>query len=59
MFEEMLYVPKDKEIKKEILEEVHYALYAEHSCGIKIYRDIHNIFWWREMKKEISLFVEK
>ncbi|WRX25666.1 Reverse transcriptase domain - like 10 [Theobroma cacao] len=52
-------VPDDAELKREILEEVHYSNYTIHPGGTKMYKDLKNTFWWSNMKKEIAQFVAK
>ncbi|KAK6137827.1 hypothetical protein DH2020_028430 [Rehmannia glutinosa] len=58
-YEGRLCVPKDGELRKEILEEAHYTLYTAHPGGTKMYRDLRETFWWRSMKRDIGSFVEK
>ncbi|XP_022852559.1 uncharacterized protein LOC111374158 [Olea europaea var. sylvestris] len=50
-------VPKDEGLRKEILEEAHSTAYTAHLGGTKMYLDLRNIFWWRNMKRKIGLFI--
>lgn len=59
MFKGRLCVPNDETLRKEILEEAHYSPYTAHPGGTKMYQDLRIIYWWRNMKRSIGLFVEK
>lgn len=59
LFKGRLCVPKDEGLRKEILEEAHLTPYTAHPGGTKMYRDLRNIFWWRNMKRCIGLFVRR
>ena len=52
-------MPNDLLIKKEILKEAHYSPYTIHLSSTKMYHDLHENFWWNNMKKEIAHFVEQ
>ncbi|KAK6149518.1 hypothetical protein DH2020_017043 [Rehmannia glutinosa] len=58
-YEGRLCVPKEEELRKEILEEAHCTPYTAHPGGTKMYRDLKRIFWWRSMRRNIGNFVEK
>jgi len=59
IFRGRLCVPKDEHIQNEILTEAHSAPYACHPGGTKMYRDLRNTFWWRNMKGCIAKFVSR
>ena len=59
MFKGRICVPNDEVLRKEILEEAHSTPYATHPGGTKMYRDLRNTFWWRNMKRSIDSFVAK
>lgn len=59
MLKGRLCVPKDEGLRKEITTEVHSAPYAAHPDSTKMYRDLRNTFWWRNIKERIYLFVTK
>lgn len=46
-------------LRREIMIEAHSAPYAAHLVSTKIYRDLRNTFWLRNMKGIIALFVSK
>ncbi|KAK6160569.1 hypothetical protein DH2020_003950 [Rehmannia glutinosa] len=58
-YEGRVCVPKDEDLRKEILEESHCTPYTVHPGGTKMYRDLRNTFWWRNMKGSIASFVER
>ena len=47
----------DGELKAEILREAYELSYNMHISSTKIYRDLKGIFWWRNMKRDITAFV--
>lgn len=59
MFKGRICVPKNEVLRNDILEEVHSTPYTAHPGGTKMYRDLRDTFWWRNMKRSIGLFVEK
>ncbi|XP_020098381.1 uncharacterized protein LOC109717115 [Ananas comosus] len=50
-------VPKDEEVQKAILQEVHQPPYCIHLGGTKMYRDLKVHYLWPGMKKNIGEFV--
>jgi hypothetical protein len=47
-------VPSDKAIHKEILVEAHDSKYCIHLSSTKMYVDMRKMFWWKDMKKDIT-----
>ena len=47
----------NQELKKEILDEAHCSGYTVHPSGMKMYRDLKEMYWWNNMKREIATFV--
>ena len=58
-FRSRLCVPNDTLIKKEIPKEVHCSPYTIHSGCTKRYHDLHENFWWNNMKREIAHFIKQ
>ena len=58
-FGSRLCVPNDPLFKKEILEEAHYSPYTIHLGSTKMYHDLRESFWWTDMKRETTHFVEQ
>ncbi|KAM1006781.1 hypothetical protein COP2_003576 [Malus domestica] len=54
-----MYVPNDKELKKEILDEAHCSAYAMHPEGTKMYHTIRLFYYWLDMKREIAEYVSR
>ena len=52
-----LCVPKDGDLRRELLEEAHYSKFAIHPGGTKMYRDLKQNYWWPGMKWDIARFV--
>lgn len=59
MFRERFCVSNDEALRNEILKEAHATPYTAHPGGMKMYRDLGDIFWWKNMKRSIGLYVEK
>ena len=56
-FEDRLVVPKNHELRKQILDEAHLSKFSIHPGGTKMYQDLRQNFWWTRMKKEIAKYV--
>ena len=50
-------VPKSKEIREQILREAHDSRYSIHPGSTKMYQDLKQRFWWKDMKKDIAYYV--
>ncbi|KAL2475525.1 Pol protein [Abeliophyllum distichum] len=50
MFKGPICVPKDEDLRNKILFEAHSAPYTVHPGGTKMYKDLRNTFWWRNLK---------
>ena len=51
-------VPKNDGIKREILEETQHSKYSIHIRSNKMYRDMKQLYWWDNMKREIARFIQ-
>jgi len=58
-FKDRLVVPKDRELRNQILEEAHSSNLSIHLGSSKIYQDLKTHFWWTKIKKEIAAFVAR
>jgi hypothetical protein len=58
-FKDRLAVPKDKELRNQMLAEVHSSKLSIHPGGSKMYQDLKPCFWWSKMKKEIASYVAR
>ncbi|GAA0185708.1 hypothetical protein LIER_32996 [Lithospermum erythrorhizon] len=54
-----LFVPNDKQLKREIIEEAHSTIFIAHPSTTKMYNDMKHVYWWRNMKNDIAKFVSK
>jgi hypothetical protein len=53
-FEDKLVVPKNKYLKKKILDEAHLSKFSMHLGSTKMYHDLKPLYWWTRMKREIA-----
>ena len=58
-FEDRLVVPKDHELRNQILDEAHSSKMSIHPGSGKMYQDLKTHFWWTKMKKEITAYVAR
>ena len=54
-----LCVPNVHELRKKIMEEVHFSAYSIHPGSTKMYHDLKDTYWWNGMKRDITEFVSK
>ena len=54
-----LCVPVSEDLRREILEEVHYAPYSMHPGSTKMYRTLRELYWWQGMKWDVAEFVSR
>jgi len=52
-------VPKDFELRKQILDEGHHSRYSIHPGSNKMYQDLKQRFWWTRMKREVTKYVSE
>ena len=58
-FKNRLVIPKDWELRKQILDEAHISRYSIHPGSNKMYQDLKQRFWWTRMKREIAKYVSE
>nr|CAD1817895.1 unnamed protein product [Ananas comosus var. bracteatus] len=51
------YVPKDPDLRRDILSKAHRSPYTMYPGGTKMYRDLKQHFWWPGMKLDIAQHV--
>ena len=54
-----LCVPDVGELRQHILAEAHNSRYSIHPGSTKMYRDLREVYWWNDMKRDIADFVSK
>ena len=52
-FQNRLCVPDDKKLKKKLLFEAHNTVFTMHPGGNKMYQDLKQLYWWKEMKRDV------
>jgi hypothetical protein len=52
-------VPKDKELRNQIMAEAHSSKLSIHHGSSKIYQDLKPYFWWTKMKKQIAAYIAR
>jgi hypothetical protein len=52
-------VPKNEELRQQILDEAHLSRYSIHPRSTKMYHDLKQHYWWTKMKIEIARYVAK
>jgi hypothetical protein len=58
-FEDILVVPKNRDLKKKILDEAHLSKFSMHPGSTKMYHDLKPLYWWTRMKREIAKYVSE
>ena len=58
-FEFRLVVPKNYQLRKQILDETHLSKFSIHPGSTKMYQDLKQNFWWTRMKREIAKYVSE
>jgi hypothetical protein len=55
-FKDRIVVPKDVELRQQILDEAHLSWYSIHPGSTKMYQDLKQHYWWTKMKIEIAMW---
>jgi hypothetical protein len=58
-FNNRTVVPKDDDVRHQILDEAHLSRYSIHPGSTKMYHDLKQHYWWIKMKIEIAGYVAK
>jgi hypothetical protein len=58
-FKDRIVVPKNADVRQQILDEAHLSRYSIHSGSIKMYQDLKQHYWWTKMKIEITRYVAR
>jgi hypothetical protein len=58
-FNNRIVVPKNDEIRQQILDEAHLSRYSIHPESTKMYHDLKQHYWWTKMKIEIARYVAR
>ena len=52
-------VPKERELRNQILDEAYSSKLSIHLGSSKMYQDLKTYFWWTKMKKELAAYVAR
>jgi hypothetical protein len=58
-FNNRIVVPKNEELRQQILDEAHLSRYSIHPGSTKMYQDLKQHYWWMKMKIEIARYVAR
>jgi hypothetical protein len=58
-FKDRLVVPKDQELRNQIISEAHSSKLSIHPGSSKMYHDLKPHYWWTNMWKEITAYVAR
>jgi hypothetical protein len=58
-FNDRIVVPKNEEVRQQILDEAHLSCYSIHPGSTKMYHDLKQHYWWTKMKIEIARYVAR
>jgi hypothetical protein len=58
-FKDRLVVPKDRELRNQIMSEAHSSKLSIHPGSNKMYYDLKPYYWWTKMRKEIATYVAR
>jgi hypothetical protein len=58
-FKDMLVVPKDRELRNQIMSEAHSSKLSILLGSSKMYHDLKPHYWWTKMRKEIAAYVAR
>ena len=48
-----------EELRQHIFAEAHNSMYSIHPGATKMYRDLREVYWWNDIKRDIADFVNK
>ena len=58
-YKDRLVVPSNEELKRKILNEAHHSMFSIHPGSNKMYHDLRHLYWWSNMKQDITRHVAK
>jgi len=59
MIRQQLYMPNDETVKWMVLREANESKFSIHIDNTKMYQDLKHLYWWPNMKKEITKYESK
>jgi len=58
-FNDRLVVPKDRELRNQLMDEAHLSKLSIHPRSSKMYQELRPRFLWTKMKKQIAAYVAR
>ncbi|KAK1411706.1 hypothetical protein QVD17_38266 [Tagetes erecta] len=58
-FANRIWIPRFGNLRELILDEAHKSRYSIHPGSDKMYKDVKELYWWPNMKREIASYVSK
>jgi hypothetical protein len=58
-FNNRIVVPRNDDVRQQILDEAHLSRYSIHLGSTKMYHDLKQHYWWTKMKIEIARYVAR
>ena len=58
-FDNRIVVPKDHQLRRQILDEAHLSKFSIHPGSTKMYQDLRQNYWWTRMKRKIAKYVSE
>ncbi|PVH36645.1 hypothetical protein PAHAL_6G129800 [Panicum hallii] len=58
-FNNHIVVHKNRQLRKQILDEAHLSKFSIHPGSTKMYQDLRRNLWWTKMKREIAKYVSE
>jgi hypothetical protein len=58
-FKDRLIMPKDQELRNQIMSKAHLSKLSIHLGSTKMYHDLKPHYWWTKMRKEIVAYVAR
>ncbi|KAI3773990.1 hypothetical protein L1987_48531 [Smallanthus sonchifolius] len=58
-FDQRIWVPKLGDIQEKVLDEAHKSRYSMHPGANKMYKDLKTHYWWPNMKRSITQYIDK
>ena len=58
-FDNRIVVPKDHQLRRQILDEANLSKFSIHPGSTKMYQDLRQHYWWTRMKREIAKYASE
>jgi hypothetical protein len=58
-FNGCMVVPKNPQLRKQIMDIAHLSKFTMHPSSTKMYQDLKRNFWWTRMRREIAKYVSE